>query len=210
MRSLSVAVESVPGKLSWARVLKGARMLLIAVFENLETRANVVEPAEVRKERRCEADMLSLVSASNLPTPIFLGYCAKEIWVPTEEWCRAWGAHIGEIASVSDCLSYRAPNWVDRWDFNRSTFWNDESLAQAAVPAGRLPHFRLVCYRLLPILFGASGEPKSVSIEDLFTDGLPGLPDEPDFSKYRTLGYDIVEATNDTLGFGLRLLAPVL
>jgi hypothetical protein len=148
--------------------------------------------------------MLNLVSASNLSNPIFLGYCAKQIWVPTEEWCSTWGAPIPEIASVSDCLSNRAPNWVDRWDFNRSTFWNDENLALAAVPAEGLPHFRLFCYRLLPTLFGASGEPKSVSIDDLFTEGLPGLPNEPDLSEYRTLGYDIVEAplTLSVLGFG--------
>jgi hypothetical protein len=148
--------------------------------------------------------MLNMVSASNLSNPIFLGYCAKQIWVPTEEWCSTWGAHITEIASVSDCLSDRAPNWVDRWDFNRSTFWNDEISALAAVPVERLAHFRLFCYRLLPILFGASGEPKSVSIDDLFTDGLPGPPNEPDLSKYRALGYDIVEAplTLSVLGFG--------
>jgi hypothetical protein len=150
-------------------------------------------------------DILSQVSASNLRAPIFLGYCAKEIWVPTEGWCRnTWGAHVSEIASVGACLSDRAPNWVDRWDFNRSTCWNDESLALAVVPAERLPHFRLYCYRMLPILFGASGEPKSVSIDEVFTDGLPGLPDEPNLSIYRTLGYDIVEAPwiPSVLGFG--------
>jgi hypothetical protein len=148
--------------------------------------------------------MLNLVSASKLPVPIFLGYCAKEIWAPTEEWCGAWGAHIAEIASVSGCLSRRAPNWVDRWDFNRSTCWNDESSALAAVPAASLPHFRLLCYRLLPVLFGASGGPTNVSIDDLFTDGLPSLPKEPGLSNYQSLGYDIVEAqrTLGVLGFG--------
>jgi len=68
-------------------------------------------------------------------------------------------SYIPEIASVSECLSARAPNWVDRWDFNRSTCWSDESSALAAVPAASLPRFRLYCYRLFPVLFGASGEP---------------------------------------------------
>jgi hypothetical protein len=77
-------------------------------------------------------------------------------------------------------------------------------LALTAVPDERLPDFRLFCYRLIPILFDASREPKSVSIDDVFTDGLPGLPDEPDLSNYRSLGYDIVEApgTPSVLGFG--------
>src|ERR1700691_4686454 len=101
--------------------------------------------------------MLKLVSASNLPVPIFLGYCAKEIWTPTEEWSSSWGAHISEIASVSGCLSAPAPDWIDGWDFNRSACWNDESSALARVPAASLPHFRLYCYRLIPVLFGASG-----------------------------------------------------
>jgi len=35
------AVESVPGKLSGARVLKGTRMPVSAIFENIEAGANV-------------------------------------------------------------------------------------------------------------------------------------------------------------------------
>lgn len=140
----------------------------------------------------------------DLPAPVFLGFSAKEIWAPTEEWCSTWGAHIPEIASVSGCLSARAPNWVDRWDFNRGTCWNDEASALAAVPAEDLPRFRLYCYRLLPIRFGPSGHPESVSIDDLFPNGLPGLPSEPDLSHYRRLGYDIVESQQKlgVLGFG--------
>jgi hypothetical protein len=145
------------------------------------------------------------VSVANHPIPIFLGYCAKEMWAPTKQWCATWRAHIREIGSVSGCLSSRAPNWIDRWDFNRSTCWNDEDSALASVPAANLPRFRLFCYRLLPVLFGVSGDPVAVSIDDLFPDGLADLPSEPDLSKYRSLGYDIVEASppkSSILGFG--------
>jgi hypothetical protein len=72
------------------------------------------------------------------------------------------------------------------------------------VPTASLPRFRLFCYRLLSVRFGPSGDPESVSIDDLFPDGLPGLPSEPDLSNYRRLGYDIVESprTRGVLGFG--------
>jgi hypothetical protein len=139
------------------------------------------------------------------PSPIFLGYCAKEIWVPTPEWRGAWGAHIDEIASVSTCLSSRAPNWIDRWDFNRSTCWDDDKLAMGPVPSARLANFRLYGYRLLPVLFSSSGEPASVSIDDLFPHTLPGLPSQPDLSDHVSLGYDIVESPPlklSILGFG--------
>jgi len=150
------------------------------------------------------ATIRGVVSVSNLPVPIFLGYCAKATWIPREEWRSAWSAHVGEIASVSECLSARAPNWVDRWDFNRSTCWNDEASALAAVPAAGLPHFRVFCCRLVPILSGTSGDPAGVSIDDLFADSLPSLPNEPDLSNYRSLGYDIVESpqTPSILAFG--------
>lgn len=149
--------------------------------------------------------MLKSVSISNLPAPIFLGYCAKEIWVPTPEWGGAWGAHVQEIASVSSCLSSRAPNWRDRWDFNRSTCWDNEGLAWASGPDPSLPHSRLFCYRLLPILFGATGEPATVSVDDLFPVSLPDLPDEPDLAAYQSIGYDVVQSHPPKLailGFG--------
>jgi hypothetical protein len=142
---------------------------------------------------------------SDFPIPIFLGFCAKEVWSPSEQWCSNWGDHILQIGSVSGCLSSRAPNWIDRWDFNGSTCWNDERSALAAVPEVSLPQFRLFCYRLLPVLFGTSGEPKNVSIDDLFPVGLADLPSEPDLSNYQSLGYDIVEAhplKTSILGFG--------
>ena len=72
--------------------------------------------------------------------------------------------------------------------------WNNERLALASGPDPSLPHFRLFCYRLLPILFGATEESATVAVDDLFPDSLPSLPNEPDLPGYQSLGYDIVES----------------
>jgi uncharacterized protein (DUF433 family) len=45
--SLCSAVESVPGKLSGAWVLRGTRMPVQTIFENLEARMSVREITEV-------------------------------------------------------------------------------------------------------------------------------------------------------------------
>jgi hypothetical protein len=111
-----------------------------------------------------------------------------------------------EIASVSRCLSSRAPDWIAGWDFNRSTCWNDEGSALARVPQEKLSDFRLFCYRLIPALFDVSGKPVTVSLDDLFPSGFADLPDEPDPLPYRSLGYDIVVESSrlklPILGFG--------
>ncbi len=134
---------------------------------------------------------------------IFLGFCAKQVWPPAPGWGGAWTAHVREIASVSGCLSRRPRNWTERWDFNRSTCWDDETSALAAVPAKAASQFRLFCYRLVPILFSSSAEPLAVSIDDLFDDGLPYPPKPPDLSRYLSLGYDVVESPpSPILGFG--------
>ena len=72
-------------------------------------------------------------------------------------------------------------------------------------PDPNLHQVHLFCYRLLPILFGATGQPANVSVDDLFPDSLPDLPDEPDLASYHRLGNDIVEShplKTGNLGFG--------
>jgi hypothetical protein len=148
---------------------------------------------------------LNYVPVSNPHVPIFLGYCAKAVWVPTSEWAGGWGSHVTEIASVSGCISSRAPDWIDSWDFNRSTCWNGEGSALARVPQEKLSDFRLFCYRLVPVLFDVSGEPVTVSLDELFPSGFANLPDEPNRLCYRSLGYDVVESPplkSSILGFG--------
>ena len=60
--------------------------------------------------------------SGDLPDFVFLGYCAKH--------------SLRNIASVSDCLSKRPDKWVERWDFNRATFWGSEAAAWASEHPG--------------------------------------------------------------------------
>jgi hypothetical protein len=131
-------------------------------------------------------------------TEVFLGYCAKQIWTPKGDWCGSWPPHILEIGSVSDCLSERPPSWQENWDFNRSSFWNDEASALATVPVGGIG-FRMHCYRLVPLLF-SGGMPRVVEASELFTETLPDLPVSNNVSSYQPLGFDVVETS--PLGFG--------
>ena len=74
-----------------------------------------------------------------------------------------------------------------------------------SVPDPNLSKFCLFCYRLLPIRFGVTGQPTTVTVDDLFPGSLPELPEEPDLSSYQCLGYDIVEShplKTTILGFG--------
>ncbi len=112
------------------------------------------------------------------PPAIFLGFCAKQ------------GSG---VASVSGCISRRPANWIDRWNFNRAFCWDSEAAALASVPIEAKWEFRLFAYRLIPVLFSTSNQPRAVSIDDLFANSLPPLPDSPGPSGYRSLGYDIVE-----------------
>ena len=126
--------------------------------------------------------------AGDLPDFVFLGYCAKRSFK--------------DIASVSDCLSKRSDDWVERWDFNRATMWNTEVEAWACVPDESKPEFKIFAYRILPLLFDSSGIEKAVTIEQLFPVDLPALPCV--MSPCQRLGYDIVErdAATEMLGFG--------
>ena len=132
------------------------------------------------------------MAESKLPATVFLGFCAKKVWVPTPEWGGSWSAPIQEIASVSSCLSKRALNWIDRWDFNRNSFWDDEGAALACMLADGCSEFRLFGYRLLPVIFDESGNPWNVATDRLFDLNLSEVPVAPDLSRYVSLGYDVV------------------
>ena len=134
--------------------------------------------------------------AGDWPDFVFLGYCAKRsLKAP-------FAGRDRDIASVSDCLSKRADKWVERWDFNRATFWNSESEAWACVPDESKSEFKLFAYRILPLLFDTSGIEKPVTMDQLFPGDLPDLPSAQ--PRYQGIGYDIVErnALMGMLGFG--------
>ena len=126
--------------------------------------------------------------AGDLPDFVFLGYCAKRSFK--------------DIASVSDCLSKRSDKWVERWDFNRATYWNTESDAWACVPDESRSEFKLCAYSILPLIFDTSGTEKAVTIDQLFPTDMPELPSA--MPPYQRLGYDVVERDVATgmLGFG--------
>jgi hypothetical protein len=131
-----------------------------------------------------------------LPDFVFLGYCAKR------SLTAPFAGREREIASVSDCLSKRSNKWVERWDFNRATFWNSEADAWACVPDESKPAFKIFAYGIFPLLFDTSGIEEPVPIEQLFPGDMPELP--PARPPCQRLGYDVVErnASMGMLGFG--------
>jgi len=134
--------------------------------------------------------------AGDLPDFIFLGYCAKRsVTAP-------FAGRDREIASVSECISKRPDKWVERWDFNRATFWNTESEAWACAPDESKLEFKVFAYRILPLLFDKSGIEKPVMMEQLFPGDLLGLPSAQ--PRCQRIGYDVVErdAATGMLGFG--------
>jgi hypothetical protein len=66
-------VESIPGKLSGAWVLKGTRMPISALFENLDAGANlqdIMQWFDATGSRTGEGASLNLPSSSILPKPL--------------------------------------------------------------------------------------------------------------------------------------------
>jgi hypothetical protein len=123
-----------------------------------------------------------------LPDFVFLGFCLKRSF--------------SNIASVSDCLSKRPDKWIERWDFNRATFWKSELEAWACLPDESRSEFRMFAYCILPLIFDTSGIEKPVTIDQLFPADMPPLPTAT--PPYLRLGYDVVERDVSTgmLGFG--------
>ena len=123
-----------------------------------------------------------------MPDSVFLGFCAKR------KMTAPFAGQVRQIASVSECLSKRPDDWVQRWDFNRATCWNTEAAAWACVPTDSQSDFTLFAYRIVP----------SRPFDDLFPKDLPALPQEPEFLPYHRIGYDVVERNPamGMLGFG--------
>ena len=131
-----------------------------------------------------------------MPDSVFLGYCAKR------SFSMPFAGRARDIASVSECLSKRPKKWVERWDFNRATFWNTEAAAWACVPESSKSAFRVFAYGVLPLVFDTSGIEKPVTIDQLFPPDMQELP--TGLPRYQRIGYDIVERDVATgmLGFG--------
>ena len=133
-----------------------------------------------------------------MPDFVFLGYCAKGAYT------MPFAGRDRDIASVSECITKRPDDWVKRWNFNRSTFWNTEAEAWACVPDESKSEFKLFAYRILPLLFDTSGVEKQITIDQLFPGDLPDLSRESASPQFQRIGYDVVERDVSTgmLGFG--------
>ena len=124
----------------------------------------------------------------DLPPAVFLGFSAKKYWAPPLDWWNAaWTAHIQEVCNASACLSKRPPAWVERWDFNRASCWNDEAAAITCVPDEFRDAFRVYAYRAIPLIFGGDAPPRHRPSDQFFFSDLPPLPPEPALPEYQRL-----------------------
>src|SRR5207253_2928440 len=122
-----------------------------------------------------------------------LGFCLKEYWpVPGGENDCNWKP-IREVCSAGDCIASRPEGWIERWDWNRASCWDEEAAARACVAPEEAKNYRLYAFRAVPVVFDTSGGPYRILPEDMFMQDMPKLLPEPDLSDYEWLGYDVVE-----------------
>jgi hypothetical protein len=79
----------------------------------------------------------------------FLGFRAKQPWVPDAAWFPVRSTPVTAVCSVSDCLSKPPPGWIDRWDFNRASCYDSETAALASLPPTLAPRYVCFAYHLL-------------------------------------------------------------
>jgi len=115
---------------------------------------------------------------------VFLGYRAKQPWLPAPEFDPKGRAGVAEVCSVSDCLSEPPPGWEKRWDFNRAACYGSAVDAAASIPAHQRGSYAVFAYWLLP---GA------VDASLMFDATLPLLPTGDGPTRVDVLGFDVVE-----------------
>lgn len=130
------------------------------------------------------------------PAAFFLGYAVKQL-LPAPAYFT--DNRIVHIASVSDCIAKRPPDWVQRWDFNDAGVYNTSAEALAAAHALLkipilLPPWHVFAYALYPLRFDKYGGQVEVDVQAIFQDPIaPRI--EPDL---KFLGYDLVERWAET------------
>lgn len=133
---------------------------------------------------------------SELPSLVFLGYRAKRPWDPGPTW-----APIERICCVGDNLCEPPEGWTERWDFNRASCYPTPETAWATVGRDRAA-YRLFAYFLLQAALYDGKPPAAVSLEEIFSAGLPDLPDLPSEPLgVPALGYDVAEHNPASLGY---------
>ena len=91
-----------------------------------------------------------------------------------------WPPPITKVCSAGDCIASRPEGWIERWDFNRASCWDDEASALACVAPEQRENYRLYAFRAIPLVFDRSGVPTTQQPEELFYTDMPVLPPEPD------------------------------
>ena len=129
---------------------------------------------------------------------LFLGFRALKIWLP-DDWFAA-----GSFEWIASVDGYEPPGWIERWDFNYSGCRNSEDAAWAAVPEAERAEYQMYAHRLLPVYFRGEERPVLQTLDRLFDLGIEDtLPAEPELSRYRMLGFDVVgRGFHESLGLG--------
>lgn len=122
---------------------------------------------------------------------LFLGYAVKQLLpVPTN----FTDNRVTHIASVSDCIAARPPDWVDPWDFNAASLYDTSDHAVAAAKSQLkldhlVPPWAVFAYAFYPIRFDKYAGAITIDPHVVFAAPLPASI-EPGFI---FLGYDIVQ-----------------
>lgn len=124
------------------------------------------------------------------PAPLFLGYALKSAKRPIF-WTVV--AHVEDICSVSECIAKRPKGWIERWDFNKASFYATPGAALAARPAAEESPSLLFAYELFPLRFEPAGGVTTIDPADVFGGPLAPTPDSHALSSFAFLGYDAVE-----------------
>lgn len=129
------------------------------------------------------------------PNSLFLGYAVKQLLPAPANFTDNRVTH---IASVSECIAKRPPDWVQRWDFNDAGLYNtsDEALAAAHSQLNTptlTPPWRLFAYSFYPIRFDHFGGAATIDPASIFNITTLATID-PAFA---LLGYDIVQRSSE-------------
>jgi hypothetical protein len=116
------------------------------------------------------------------------GYFVKQI-APKPEAMPVPG--VREICSVSECISPGPEGWVEHWRHNQFGWYNRVADALDVVPADQRSNYRVFAYRLYPEMFRKGRRIPVAVPEDVRPEPVP--------SNFRTLGFDAVSKTPETV-----------
>jgi hypothetical protein len=127
------------------------------------------------------------------PGMIFLGYRAAGV-PPEASICRS--ARVEEICSIMGCMRGEPAGSVIRWErFNAASLYDTPEHAGTAVPAGVA--FTVFGVRLLPMVFGPTGEETPMDVNEYFGVGGKCWPMDPG-DAWESLGFDAVGSVSAT------------